>query len=246
MLKIIIAEDDPSMRLVLNKVLQGIPDIDIAGEAENGRQLIQMVEALKPDVIFVDIDMPQMNGIDAAKEIFDLDPEIFIIFATAFANYTHEAFEVYAFDYLVKPFNLERIRQTIKRIRELKRERDKTGLVKRELPKTENVKLFIQSNDKCSFINLQDIILIMRSEHKTTIITTHGPVSTYEALKSLEEKLTGENFFRSHKGYIINANLVTEILPWGIRTYMVKLANASENALMTLEKVREFKAKYCV
>ena len=92
----------------------------LIGEAVDRRQLIQMAEELKPEVVFLDVDMPEFNGVEAAREIFDINPKIFFIFATAYNCYTQEAVEVYAFDYLVKPFNLERIRWTIKRIQALK------------------------------------------------------------------------------------------------------------------------------
>lgn len=248
MLKVLIAEDDPAMRLVLKKCLIGISGLEITGEAENGRQLMQLVEEMKPDVVFVDVDMPEMTGVEAAKEIFDIDPKIFIIFATAYDNYTHEAFHVYAFDYLVKPFDLERIRQTMGKIKELKAERDKTGFFKRlakQLGK-DNFKLMIPANDRYNFVNMQEIILISRINRKTVIFTTHGIVKTYESLQKLGERLKNDHFFRCHKGYIINTDMVTEISPWGHKTYLVKLANTNETALMTFDKAREFREKYCI
>lgn len=246
MLKVMVAEDDPAMRLVLKKVLNGISGVEITGEAENGKQLVRMVEETKPDVVFVDVDMPEMNGVEAAREIFEINPQIIIIFATAFDSYTHEAFEVYAFDYLVKPFKLQRIKQTMERIKELKAERKEKGLSPSPLmcSRKENVKLIVQSNDRCSFINTMDIIFITRIYRKTVIYTTQGTIGTYETLQKLEDKLNTENFFRCHKGYIINRDMVTEILPWGHKTYLVKMANTKETALMTLEKAREFLGKY--
>lgn len=253
MLKVIIAEDDPSMRLVLRRVLYGISGTGVIGEAENGRQLVQMVEELRPDVVFIDVDMPEMNGVEAAREIFDIDPKIFIIFATAYDNYTHEAFEVYAFDYLIKPFKLERIKQTMERIIELKGERDKTGFVERpktqpagEKRESENLKLMISSNDKCTLINVHDIVLITRSDRKTVIHTAQGSFTTYETLKQLEERIKSHKLFRCHKSYMINVDMVTEILPWGNRSYLVKLANVKEKAIITLEKLQEFQEKYCL
>ncbi|PKM47543.1 MAG: DNA-binding response regulator [Firmicutes bacterium HGW-Firmicutes-8] len=248
MLKIIIAEDDPAMRIVLKKALNDIPGLEVVGEVENGKQLVQLVEKINPDVVFVDIDMPEMNGVDAAREIFDINPKIFIVFATAYDSYTHEAFEVYAFDYLVKPFNLERIRQTMERIKELKLDSEKTGFLAQPISqsKKENIKLKIQSNDRCYFVNVQDIIFITRIERKTVIYTKHDVIKTYEPLQQLAERLKNCNFFRCHKGYIINTDMVTEILPWGHKTYIAKLENTKETALMTLEKAKEFRTRYCV
>ena len=92
------------MRLILKWVFGEIPGAELIGEAEDGRQLIRMAEELKPpEVVFLDVDMPEINVVEVAREIFDINPKIFLIFATAYDCYTHEAFEVYAFDYLVKP-----------------------------------------------------------------------------------------------------------------------------------------------
>jgi len=120
MLKVIIAEDDPAMRLILRRVIEGISELEIVAEAEDGLQLIQLTEELMPDVVFLDISMPVLGGLEAAKKIFSINPTISIIFATGHDNYTHEAFEVYAFDYLVKPFNLDRIKQTMARLKEMR------------------------------------------------------------------------------------------------------------------------------
>jgi len=191
-------------------------------------------------------------GIDSDKvvvrEIFDINPKIFIIFATAFDNYTHEAFQVYAFDYLIKPFNLDRIRQTMERIKELQAEREKTGSVERQVMQLgkDNQKLLIQTNDSQKFINVQDIIILTRNDRQTVIYTLHGIIKTYESLQKIGERLNVSNFFRCHKGFIINADMVSEIFPWGNRSYLVKMLNTKETALMTVEKVKEFRDRYCL
>ncbi|MEL7634750.1 LytTR family DNA-binding domain-containing protein [Sporomusa sphaeroides] len=249
MLKVIIAEDDSSMRLVLKRTLEEIPEVNIIGEAENGRQLVSMVEQMKPDVIFLDVEMPEMNGIEASKEIFDINPQVFLVFATGFSCYTHEAFEVYAFDYLLKPFNLERVRQTVKRIKELKSERGQAAFSQREVTpyRRESPKLKISTNEKSIFINIQDIIFMTRKERKTIIYVVGGSaVKTYEPLQNLEERLKQYHFFRCHKGFIINPDMVMEFSPWGHKIYSVKLANTEETALMTLEHAREFYKQYCL
>ena len=249
MLKVIIAEDDPSMRLVLKRVIMEISGVEIIGESETGKQLVQMTKELKPDVVFVDVDMPEMNGVEAAKVIFDINPKIFIIFATAYDNYTHEAFQVYAFDYLVKPFELERIKQTMNRIIELKAERDNPNIVNQIQPQAKSFhgqKFMIMSNESYSLVNIHDIVLITREEQKTVIYTNQGAIfSTYENLKQIEKRITTDKLFRCHKGYIINVDFVMEITPWGNKTYLIKMANIKENALITMEKLKEFREKYC-
>lgn len=239
MLRIILAEDDPSMRLILRRVIEKVSELEVVAEAENGAQLLHLVERLLPDVVFLDISMPTVNGLEAAKRIFSIDPSIALIFATAHDNYTHEAFAVYAFDYIVKPFNLDRIRQTLTRIKMVKAEKNNGSSAAQK----GSSKLIIKANDRQTHIDTQDIIFVTRSGRQTIIHTTKGSVSAYEPLQSLGTKLAGDNFFRCHKGYIINADMVKEVSPWG-RSYLVKFAHTSETALMTRERAKEFKERY--
>ncbi|SFR09734.1 LytR/AlgR family response regulator transcription factor [Desulfoscipio geothermicus] len=115
MLSVIIAEDDPAMRHVLKETLSKIPDVEVLGEASDGITALKLVEKLNPRVVFIDIDLPGKNGVELAREIGDINPQTILIFATAYDNHTHEAFEVYAYDYLVKPFKLDRIKKTMER-----------------------------------------------------------------------------------------------------------------------------------
>ena len=170
------------------------------------------------------------------------------MFATASDNYTHEAFEVYAFDYLVKPFKPDRIKNTIERIKNLKSERDSNLVLKcPAVPvRQQNLRLMFQSNDKCVFVNMYDIIMVTRNGRKTVIFTLQGIIKTYEPLRKLEKRLINEIFFRCHKGFIVNRDMIVELAPWGNKTYLVKLANTKETALMTIDKAREFRQQYCI
>lgn len=249
MLKVIISEDDSAMQLLLTRVIEKIDGVQIIGKTANGRQLLELVERLNPEVVFLDINMPEINGVEASKEIFTFNPRIFLIFVTAYDCFTLEAFNVYAFDYIMKPFDLERIHRTIGRIKEMKEEREKIEFIKRTetLFSRKNPKLKISSNEKSVFVNVHDIILITRSERKTTLYTTGGlTIQTNDPLHTLEQRLEKYKFFRCHKGFIINSDMVLELTPWGAKTYLVKLSNTNQTALMTLEHAREFQKRYCL
>lgn len=247
MLKIILADDDRNMRFILRTILSSISGIEDIAEVSDGQELINMLDNYNPDVIFLDIDMPVVSGLEAAKEIFDFNPKLYLIFATAYDCYKSEAFEVYAFDYLIKPFNPVRIRQTIRRIKELKQVTH--NYVIQQCPVAANsnkFRLSVQSEDGFKVINLADIVLITRFDRKTVIYTAVDILRTNESLQEVEKHINSKQFFRCHKSYIVNTDMVKEIIPWGSKTYLVKLANTTETALMTLEKVKEFRLKYCL
>ncbi|WP_052216910.1 LytR/AlgR family response regulator transcription factor [Thermincola ferriacetica] len=248
MLKVVIADDGPDIRNVLKKILNSISGVTVIGEAENGRQLVEMVKDMQPDIVFVDVDMPEMNGAQAAREIFSVNPNIFIVFATGYDSYTLEAFEVYACDYIMKPFEVERIHQTIARVKAWKDEIERLKIIERMASQmgNKNMKLKIQTQDSCNIIDIQDIIFITREDRKTAIHTSTGVFKTNESLEKLHRRLKTENFFRCHKGYIINADKVTELSPWGHKTYLVRLKGTKETVLMTLDKAKEFQEKYLI
>ncbi|HHY28354.1 MAG TPA: LytTR family transcriptional regulator [Desulfitobacterium dehalogenans] len=108
-------------------------------------------------------------------------------------------------------------------------------------------KLVVQISNNLLFVNPQDIILITRKERKTVIYTVEGTtLAINEPLGRLEQLLDGESFFRCHRGYIINVGMVKEFNPYGNKTYTAKLMNTDETALITVEKAKEFRQRYCI
>lgn len=117
-IRVVIADDDAGMRLIERKMIARVEGFSLVGEACNGAQLLDMVEQLRPQVVFLDVEMPEKTGVECARVIQDMDPSIVLIFATAHDQYMGDAFEVYAFDYLIKPFKVERVLQTLERARD--------------------------------------------------------------------------------------------------------------------------------
>lgn len=238
-ISVLIADDDAGMRLVLKKAIEKAGGFVLAGEADNGETAMQLYNRLRPDVVFLDVQMPVLSGIDCAKRISDIDPKTVIIFATAFEEYMPEAFEVYAFDYLTKPFRLERLNRTLDRIKRIAvvvndgEEVSVQGLARKP------DKLIIRNKEGLTLIDTADIILIQREEKSTVIYTSGGRYVTSESLGELFEKLDKNLFFRSHKSYIINLGCVSRIYPYGRWTYLVKLKGTEKDALLTREKFDE-------
>ena len=248
-IRVLIADDQPGMRMILSKILAKNENCELVGEAENGREALDMFESLKPQVVFLDVEMPEVDGLECGRQIADMDPTACLIYATAHDEYRREAFEVYAFDYLVKPFKVERVNETLERIKhrasvhesqaEARIEAAAAAAERRQLGLA---KLLIRQKEGVSILNMEDIILVQREDRATVIYTAEGRIVTNEPLSDLMERLDKRVFFRSHKSYIINLSMVSQIYPYGRWTFVVKLRGTDQDALVTSEKYAEMEA----
>ena len=112
-IKVVLADDDAGMRLVVRHMLERVEGFTLVGEAADGDALLELVEKHHPQICFLDVEMPGKSGVECARIIQDMDPTMVLIFATAHDQYMGDAFEVYAFDYLIKPIKVERVMQTL-------------------------------------------------------------------------------------------------------------------------------------
>jgi two-component system LytT family response regulator len=228
-MRIVIADDDLGMRMVMRKIIDSMDEMECVGEASNGEEAVQLCLELKPDIVILDVDMPIMKGTDAAKVISEVLPNISKVFCTAHADYMPEAFEVYAADYLLKPFKTDRVRQTLRRIQKEK------STIKLSPQKT----IVLKNRDGITFLPVKDILMVYRENKVTTLVTSEGNHTTSESLNALWSKLEGGDFFKSHRAYIIYVPAITTVSPYGRWTYCVSLRGTSETALITTDKLEE-------
>lgn len=244
-LRILTADDDAGMRLIMRKLIERADGYVHVGEAEDGDQLLAMYEELRPDVVFMDVEMPGKTGIECARVIQDKDPRTVIVFATAHEEYMRSAFEVYAFDYLVKPFKAERALNTFGLIRDRLSGTEEKKISPPPMMKPVARRLMLKHKDGLSFLDLEDIVLVQREERVTTIYTADGGkyIST-DTLSEIDEKLPDDMFFRSHKSYIVNLAHIESVSPYGRWTYVIKLAGLKLDALMTHERFADLQKMY--
>lgn len=245
-IRVVIADDDSGMRTVMRHMIARVEGYTLAGEAEDGLELIKLVEDHHPQVVFVDVEMPKMSGVECARLIQDMDPSTVIIFATAHDQYMGDAFEVYAFDYLLKPFKVERVIKTLERARDRITRREEKPLPPLK-PRNQAVagRLMLRHRDGVSFINMQDILLVQREDRATVIYTMNdGRYVTSDSLSDTEARLDPNAFFRCHKSYIINLNHIKAITPYGRWTYVVQLNGTQHDALITHEKYEELERMF--
>lgn len=242
-IRVVIADDNEAMRRIERKMIAKVEGFELVGEAKDGLELLELVEEKRPQIVFLDVEMPGKTGVEAARVIQDMDPSIIMIFATAHDQYMGDAFEVYAFDYLIKPFKVERVLKTLERARDrLNPDKDEEPLpVPAAKPAMKPAaRMMLHHKDGVSFINTADIVLVQREDRSTVIYTAGGDrYITGDSLSETEARLDPSMFFRCHKSYIINLNCISNITPYGRWTYVVRLKGISQDALITHEKYEE-------
>lgn len=243
-IKVILVEDESGVRMLLRKIIEQREGFEIVGECDNTTDAIALFTKTRAEVVFLDIEINGSSGIECAKQIVDLDPKAKIIFATAYSEYMPNAFEVYAFDYLVKPFPTDRVIQTLDRIKSFSDQEGNEALDKIIKYEKGLEKLLVKGRESMSFVDISDIVLIQRENSNTVIYTSSDSFTTSASLSDIEAKLDPEQFMRSHKSYLINVSKIKKIEPYGRWTYIVTFKDIKQDALMTADKFEEIKKRY--
>ena len=248
-IRVVFADDDAGMRLMVRKLLERSGGFDILGEAENGEALLKLVDKHAPQLIMLDVEMPKMTGIEAARIIQDTDPSILLVFTTAHDQYMADAFSVYAYDYLLKPFKIDRALQTLDKAKQLIKTRRSVEEAFINLPeaprRTSGQRLMLKHREGVHFLDMNTILLVQRENRSTVLYTSgDGRYVTNDSLGEIEARLDAALFYRCHKSYIINLNQIDSISPYGRWTYIVKLKGIKHDALITHEKYEELERLY--
>lgn len=247
-IRVALADDEAGMRMVVRKMLEKSGGLAIVGEAENGEGLLEIVEEKRPQIVLLDVEMPRMTGVEAARVIQDTDPATILIFITAHDQYMADAFSVYAFDYLLKPFKVDRALQTLERAKQVIAMREAADAAPPRPavpPQTAAGRLMLKHREGVNVVGLDDILLIQRENRSTVLYTVNeGRFVTSDSLGDVEARLDPKMFFRCHKSYIINLNHIDTITPYGRWTYIVKLRGTRHDALITHEKYEELERMF--
>lgn len=243
-IKVMLVEDESGMRLLLRKIIERHTEFRVAAECGELGEAVVLFRREQPEVVFLDIGLGGDSGVECARILCDLNPKVKIVFATAHAEYMPEAFELYAFDYLVKPFDVERVNRTLDRIAALMAPQPVEQEERVVKPDYRQDKLLVKGKESMSFINIPDIVLIQRENGATVIYTETDSYATSVSLAELEHKLDPAQFMRSHKSYIINLSRISRIEPYGRWTYTVHFRGRKEDALLTAEKFDEIRKRF--
>ena len=229
----LVVDDEQLAREELSFLLRSFPEVTVVGEAADGPGALEQIETLAPDIVFLDVQMPGLNGLQVVREILARGGTLpHIIFATAFDQYAVEAFEVNAADYLLKPVEKDRLGRSIQRARELVRspgresERMVQLLSRIRDHASAPTKILVRSGVHMMLVDAADVIFATVRDGAVRIIATDVEGhSNYKTLDDLQSTLSDPLFWRPHRSYIVNINRIKEVAPWFKSNYQLVMSD---------------------
>ena len=238
-MKALLVDDEQLAREELAFLLRSFPDVDVVGEASDGRSALETISRVRPDIVFLDVEMPGLSGVEVARRLLDRGgPLPYVVFATAYDHYAVEAFDVNAADYLLKPVERERLGKSIERARELmrspERESERMAQMLSSLRDrgTAPTKVLVRKGGRQILVDASDVILAHVRKGAIRIVATHlDGYSNYKTLDELQSTLGETHFWRPHRSYLININRIEEVLPWFKSSYQLRMSDADHTAV---------------
>lgn len=234
MLTCVIVEDEFPAREELKYFLTKHKEISLEKEFENPIDSLKYLQENKVDVVFLDINMPELDGMSLGKILTKLNPNIKIIFITAYKDYAAEAFEIKAFDYLLKPYSEKRITEVLNNLTMIK-----DNSPTKEVEKINKVTVFL--DEKMVVLSLDEIYYIEVSEKESLVYTQNEIYTSKLKISKWEEILPKNKFYRTHRAYIVNLDKIKEVEPWFNGTFVLKIQDLKFKVPVSRNNIKEFK-----
>ena len=233
-ISVLVVDDEQLARDEIAFLFKDFPEFEILSFGSNGLEAIELIEKLEPDVVFLDVQMPGLDGIGVVKRLQEKDiPLPYFVFATAFDTYAVEAFRLEAADYLLKPIDKGRLGQTLERIRRLSEERGRATPVKAPAvvggtaaaaaPEVRS-KIVVKAGNRHLIVDASDLVYATIEDGLITVVTTtvEGE-SNYRTIEELQSALDPGMFWRVHRSYLVNINRIREVIPWFKSSFQLKM-----------------------
>src|SRR5690606_1152887 len=226
MTKVLVIDDEPLARRVVREYLKDFPEFVICGESNDGFEGLKSIRQLQPDLVFLDVQMPKINGFEML-ELFENPPPV--VFTTAFDEYAISAFESHAVDYLLKPYRRERFAKEIEKWQS----REQASHVQQMLEKdkassSQAGRIVVKDGGNIKIIQIADIVYLEAADDYVKIITEEGSFLKNKTMAWFEENLPENQFVRCHRSYIVQIDRISRIDPYERDTYMVRLNTGAE------------------
>jgi two-component system response regulator LytT len=238
-LSVVIVDDEQLARDELSYLLKSVDDINIVAQGHNGIEAVNLIKELSPDLLFLDVQMPGLDGFGVLKKLLDKKLSIpQIIFATAYDQYAVKAFEVNAIDYILKPFDKKRVSQAVekarKRIQGATTGTDKLDtLVKLlESQRPQNSKVLLRSAGRLLLVDQKDVCFASIEDGIISVAATNlDGQSNCRTLEELLEGLDPETFWRAHRSFVVNINRIKEVVPWFKSSYQLRMDDRKQTEI---------------
>lgn len=231
-IRVLIVDDEPTPRERLRRLLRAEPDVEVVGDAEDGRDALQAIGELEPDLVFLDIQMPELNGLEVAQQIDEATRPL-IIFVTAYDQYALQAFEVHAFDYLLKPFDAARLQAPLRRARQRLASGERTDMASvqallRQIEATQRglaemmggpgktfiERVLVRFDGRAVSVKVAEVERFEAQGNYVRLYTARGEFEVRDTLTNFEAKLDPKLFQRIHRKTIVNLDAVKEVQTW--------------------------------
>jgi two-component system response regulator LytT len=240
-LSTLIVDDEQLARDELAYLLKNIGDVEIVAQGKNGLEAVTLIREHNPDLVFLDVQMPGLDGFGVIKKLLDKKVTLpKIVFSTAFDQYAVRAFEVNAVDYLLKPFDRKRVAQSVERARSMaggKDPADKLDALVRmlESQKPQTSKILLKAVGRLFLVNQKDICFASIEDGIITVVTSgvsgmEGQ-SNCRTLEELLDSLDPDLFWRAHRSYLVNINRIKEVVPWFKSSYQLRMDDKKQTEI---------------
>lgn len=233
-MKVIIVDDERLARQELKSMLSTFPNMEIVSECSDAETAIEVINQLKPDVVFLDIQMPGKTGFDVLEELSAVPH---VVFVTAHDEFAIKAFEVNALDYLLKPVQPARLADAVKKLNE-NIQQDSRPRIPGEHVLSENDQVFVKDGEKCWFVKLSDVRLFESEGNYVRIYFNQNKPLILRSLNYLDERLDQKIFFRASRKHLINLRWVDAIEQWFNGGLMVKLKGGEQVEISRRQAVK--------
>lgn len=236
MLKALIVEDEYLAREELTYLIETYSNIKIVAAFEDGLDAFKYLQSNKVDIAFLDIQIPSIDGMLLARNIHQFAQKPHIVFTTAYKEFAVDAFELEAFDYILKPLNEQRVIGLLNKLEAAHQSQTSVGQ-ETTRPKTVN----LTKNNRIRITPVDEIYYAEACEKVTNVYTTDGVFIAPYSISELMERLPEERFFRSHRSYCVQLEKIKEIIPWMNSTYMLKMCDLDGEVPVSRSNIKRFR-----
>jgi two-component system LytT family response regulator/two-component system response regulator LytT len=220
----IVIDDEQLARDELSFLLKDFAEIEVVGTGSNGLEAVDLVQKLEPELVFLDVDMPGLDGVGVVRRLREKGIDLpHFIFVTAYDQYAVEAFRLEAMDYLLKPVDKARLAETIERAHRDRGDKERPA---EPAPKAsvQRTKLLVRSGNRNFIVDAQDVIYATIDDGLITLVTTQlEGHSNYRTIEDLQASLDRDTFWRVHRSYLVNINRIKEVVPWFKSSYQLRM-----------------------